>query len=362
MSWRLLPIGEFQQYREQWQQLNLAGPASPLLDLDFVIPLLTEFSTGKEVLACHENGGRIDAMGILSRSRPGVWQTFQPSQAPLGAWLQRSDVEWDHLLPALRKKLPGFPLVVGITQQDPDLTPRPADSLHLRTQDYINTATITIKGTFEEYWNARGKNLRSNMKKQRTKLSKDGIHTRLQISRAPEEVAAGIADYGRLESAGWKADIGTAVGADNAQGRFYRSMLEAFCRRGAGSIFRYWFDDKLVAMNLCIEGHGSMIVLKTTYDESVDNAFSPAFLMREETCKLLFEGEAFERLEFYGKVMEWHLRWTSEQRTMYHVTDYRWPVLQDLRRLVGKSRNVEYPRSAAQAHTQSNQTQNTNVS
>jgi hypothetical protein len=28
--------------------------------------------------------------------------------------------------------------------------------------------------------------------------------------------------------------------------------------------------------------------------------------------------------------MEWHLRWTDEVRTMYHVNHYRWPVLRRL--------------------------------
>ena len=102
-------------------------------------------------------------------------------------------------------------------------------------------------------------------------------------------MAAAVADYGRLESAGWKAQGGTAIHPDNAQGRFYRAMLEGFCRRGAASVIRYWFDDKVVAMNLCIEGHGSLIVLKTTYDESVPSHYSPAFLMREETCQQMFD-------------------------------------------------------------------------
>jgi hypothetical protein len=140
-------------------------------------------------------------------------------------------------------------------------------------------------------------------------------------------VAAAVADYGRLESAGWKAGGGTAVDAANAQGQFYRGMLEGFCRRGAGSIYRYWFNDQLVAMDLCIEDARQIIVLKTTYDETVPGNLSPTLLMREEAVRQLFDAQRFERLEFYGKVMEWHTRWTDEVRTLYHVNHYRWPVL-----------------------------------
>jgi hypothetical protein len=228
------------------------------------------------------------------------------------------------LLEALMPALPGMPLVFGLTQLDPDLLARPAG---LRTLDYIATARITLAGSFDDYWAARGKNLRSNLKKQRAKLEKDGVALRLQISREPGDVAAAVADYGRLESAGWKAGGGTAVDAANAQGQFYRGMLEGFCRRGAGSIYRYWFNDQLVAMDLCIEDARQIIVLKTTYDETVPGNLSPTLLMREEAVRQLFDAQRFERLEFYGKVMEWHTRWTDEVRTLYHVNHYRWPVL-----------------------------------
>jgi len=61
---------------------------------------------------------------------------------------------------------------------------------------------------------------------------------------------------------------------------------------------------------------------------------SPTLLMREEACRSLFEGGRFKRLEFYGRVMEWHTRWTEEVRTMYHVNYYRWPGLARLHALL----------------------------
>jgi hypothetical protein len=167
-------------------------------------------------------------------------------------------------------------------------------------------------------------------------------------------MAEAVAAYGRLESAGWKAQGGTAIHPDNAQGRFYRSMLEGFCQRGAASVINYWFNDKIVAMNLCIEGRDSLIVLKTTYDESVPSHYSPAFLMREETCQQMFEEHKFKTLEFYGKVMEWHLRWTDEVRTLYHVNCYRWPLLLRLHSML-KNRPGRQPAAtvpAAAAPTQ----------
>ncbi|SHH41776.1 GNAT family N-acetyltransferase [Massilia sp. CF038] len=327
MKWRLTPASEFGAHANAWNALHAQCQASPMLAYEFVAPLLTEFGSGVELLAHCEDGGRTIAMAVITPQGKGRWASFQPAQAPIGLWLQAHDLALAPLLETLMGALPGVPLVFGLTQCDPDLLPRPAPSSQLRTMDYIDTAKITLRGSFDDYWNARGKNLRSNLKKQRAKLEKDGVALRMQVSRSAQDVAAAVADYGRLESAGWKAGGGTAVSADNDQGRYYRAMLEGFCRRDAGSIYRYWFDQQLVAMDLCIEDAQQIIVLKTTYDESVPKSLSPTLLMREEACRSLFDSGRFARLEFYGKVMEWHTRWTDEVRTLYHVNYYRWPAL-----------------------------------
>lgn len=316
-----------------WDELHARTQASPLLARDFVEPLLAEFGGGAVLLARCEHDGRTVAMALVVKTGRGKWTTFQPAQAPVGLWMQEPALALEVLLAALMRALPGLPLVFGLTQCDPDLIARPAPGPRLRTLDYIATAKITLAGTFDSYWNARGKNLRSNLKKQRAKLDKDGVALRLQVSREPHEMAQAVADYGRLESAGWKAESGTAVAADNEQGRYYRAMLERFCARGMGSVYRYWFGGQLVAMDLCVEDARQIIVLKTTYDESVPKSLSPTLLMREEATRALFEAGRFERLEFYGKVMEWHTRWTDEMRTLYHINFYRWPLLARLHAL-----------------------------
>ncbi|MFP5392973.1 MAG: GNAT family N-acetyltransferase [Gammaproteobacteria bacterium] len=330
MSWTLYPAAQFERHMDAWGALHAASQASPMLAPDFIHPLLREFGGGRELLAVYAAAGRPQAMALLAPSGRFGWATFQPAQAPIGLWMQESALALPALLEGLLSRLPGLGLVLGATQLDPFLLARPADGGALATLDYIDTARITLAGSFEDYWAARGKNLRTNLKKQRARLDKDGVITRMQISRDAADVAAAVADYGRLESAGWKAREGTAVHPDNAQGRFYRAMLEAFCARGAGSIYRYWFGDQLVAMDLCIEDGESIIVLKTAYDESVPGSLSPTLLMREEQMRQLFAEARIRRLEYYGKVMEWHTRWTDEVRTLYHVNHYRSPLIAHL--------------------------------
>lgn len=344
MKWQLVPAARFPEFAERWRALHARGPASVLLDVDFVAPLVERFAPPGALLACCERQGDTLAMMLVAPGGRGAWTTLQPSQAPLGLWLLAPDETLAPLLASLLRALPGFPLVLGLTQADPLLLPRPPDAPDLRTLDYIDTARVTLAGGFDAYWQARGKNLRVNLRKQRARLEREGVTPRLEIVRAPEAMAAAVAQYGALESSGWKSGQGTAVHAENAQGRYYRAMLEALAARGAASVVRYWFGERLVAMDLCVEDAGSIVVLKTAYDESVGAGLSPTLLMREEACRRLFDEGRFARLEFYGRVMEWHLRWTEEVRTMYHINYYRWPAV---RRLHAMRESIHAARAAA---------------
>ncbi|MBZ2206094.1 GNAT family N-acetyltransferase [Massilia soli] len=333
MKWTIAPAASFAQYASQWRALNAATLATPLLEPEFVTPLLAHFGKD-EVLAHCEHGGETVAMALLTRRRATAWETFQPSQAPVGMWLQQPGLDTAALMAGLMRALPGVPLVVSLLQRDPALETRPAGAGALSTMDYIATARVTVAGSFDDYWAARGKNLRANLKKQRTRLAREGIATRIDVVTGASDAAAAIDDYARLEQSGWKAGQGTAVHTSTAQGRFYRALFESACARGEGRIYRYWFGDQLVAMDLCLAVNGTVIILKTAYDAAAPQGLSPTLLMREEQFRALFDGGAVRAIEFYGKVMEWHTRWTDEVRTMYHVTAFRWPVLGALKQLL----------------------------
>jgi hypothetical protein len=58
--------------------------------------------------------------------------------------------------------------------------------------------------------------------------------------------------------------------------------------------------------------------------------------MREEFFQQFWEQGEVRRVEFYGRMMEWHTRWTPQHRTQYHVTWHRWPWL--TRGLLGRWR------------------------
>lgn len=323
MKWRIYPASEIERLAQKWDELNKRNVKSPLLTSLFLLAALRNFGTGREKLACLGSSESPDAMAVIFERKLGTWETFQPSQAPVGFWLMRPDMEISNVLPGLISACPGFPLLLGITQQDPELLPRPIETARIRTLDYIETARIVIEGGFDAYWEQRGKNLRQNMRKARNKLEKAGMSVRLDCITDPAAVREAIANYGRLESGGWKASNGTAISLDNDQGRFYQDLMETHCRVGPGRIYQLMFNDTIAAMDLCVDLDGVIVILKTTYDEAMSD-YSPAMLMHQVLFQALFESSEFRRIEFYGKIMDWHTRFTEDKRTMYHLNYYRW--------------------------------------
>ena len=330
--WKNLPASALQnspQLAQDWDHLNVAQGNLPFMTADAIISALKLLGNGSErLLIGHHEGGPL-AMFLLTPAGRFQWQTFQPSQLPLGAWVADAGVELESLARSLMRSSFGLCLGLSITQVDPRIAPRRQDAPDSRNSDYIDTGWIDIQGKFEDYWSARGKNLRQNMRKQRAKLLADGVKLSMQVLRGHSDMAPAVARYGSLESAGWKAQKGTAIHPDNEQGRFYRELLEHASRQGEAVIYQYRFDDRIVAINLCLQRQGTLVVLKTTYDESIQG-LSPAFLLREVELQELHQEGQIKHLEYFGRFMDWHSKWTDQKRTLYHLTLYRWPLLKRL--------------------------------
>lgn len=346
MYWTLHPIKQFAEYANQWDALAQSRPGTPFLETAFLKPSIDAFGSGDELLCLLQSRDQLRAAVIMERGRKCMWQTFQPSQLPLGAWISDGKVDLVSACNELISQLPGCTLGIGASQLDSRIQVRPDNGPKVRTQDYIQTAWVDVESSFEAYWEARGKNLKQNTRKQRNKLLAEGIEIRMECVTEPADVKKAIEDYGSLESTGWKATDGTAIRSDNAQGHFYQKMLENYCALGRGRIYRYWFGEKVVAMDLCIHDDAAIVILKTAYDESY-KTISPSTLMRHDQFQLLFEKKEFPRIEFYGKVMEWHTRWAIQSRSIYHVTAYRWAWLKQLHKRLSAPSSLPSQEAAA---------------
>lgn len=323
MDWTLHPISTLANWLEQWEQLNCHAGNSVLLSAKFIRPLVECFAPQDARLAVCRSADAVVAMAVITPDKHKGWNTFQPSQAPIGLWLQAPELDTESLVQRLLPRLPGLKWVFSVTQQDPELLSRPTDSPSFAAMDYIQTARLRTQGDFEEYFGQRSKNHRQNLRRQRNRLEREGIVTRLEAVTNPEQISDCIREYGRLESSGWKQKLDTAIHIDNSQGRFYSALLREFMTAGQAVIYRYWYNDDLVAMDLAICHADTMVILKTTYDESITTS-SPGVLMHQEIFQSLFASDTIHTVEFYGKLMEWHQKWSDDIRTMYHLTYYSW--------------------------------------
>ena len=352
LIWKNLPALALTQdadIKNNWDRLNTERGNLPFLSSDALAPALEIFGQGIERLLVGQSDGRCRAMLLLVSTGKLGWQTFQPSQLPLGAWVADADVLIEDIANSLlRDGSLGLCLSLSITQIDPLFTPRSEDTASNRHDNYIDTAWVDIVGSFEDYWAARGKNLRQNMRKQRNKLQTEGVAVEMRVWRDSSDMHGAIARYGELEGRSWKAQEGTAIRPDNDQGRFYTALFRNAAENGEAVVYEYLFDGKTVASNLCLRRATTLVILKTTYDESI-KVYSPAFLLNEELTQALFAEQQITRLEYYGKIMEWHTRWTDNSRMVYHLTSFRHGLVKKLAQAISRRNAPPAQEQAAEA-------------
>jgi CelD/BcsL family acetyltransferase involved in cellulose biosynthesis len=331
LQWTFLPVTAFAAVASDWDGLNRNAKNLPILDAAFFARLMAHFAPKPgAVIAVLREAGAVRCAGIFEPGRGRTWQMYQPGQAPLGAWVNATDLAIEPALSRLfEARGARLSLGIGVSQIDPELLPRPATNGGLATLDYIETALMNVSGSFDDYWGARGKNLRTNVRRQQSRFERDGIVTRLVELTDSKGTGAGVDEYGRMESSGWKGAEGSALHPDNEQGRFYRSLFEDYATRGEAVVYQYLYGDRVVASDLCLARNGILIILKTTYDEAQRNT-SPAALMHHDVLKATFDERRYRRIEFYGRLMEWHGRLTEDKKTLYHLNYFRFPWLAKL--------------------------------
>ena len=151
----------------------------------------------------------------------------------------------------------------------------------------------------------------------------------------------------------WIAMVSSETAVSEASGQldFYKVLFKTYAEKGSAQIVQYWIslagEDRLVASDLCIVRGDTAYMLKTAYDESLSeheslSSLSPASLMHQDLFRYWIHERSIKRVEFYGKTMDWHTRWTKQQRPIYHITLFRSKVAQvvvtQIRRVVQAAR------------------------
>lgn len=321
MRWKYYPAKEaFDSFASEWDLLNQSQHNHVLLDSRFIRPLLKHFGSDNVLLGISEDS-KHPGMALVARKKMGIWETFQPSQAPIGPFLLGYSDQTGASLLDIMRSLPAVCVQFAVLQQDPDFSPLPSAEPDSRFEalNYVQTGRLRVQGAFEEYWQGRNKDLRDNLARRQRRLQKEGRMPELVVHRATSSMARCLLEYGRMESVGWKAQGGTAIGGDNAQGLFYRDVMESFAELGEAFVYELQLNGAVIGSELYLGRANMLVGLKTTYDEAF-RTISPGFLMKYEIIRRIFSEGTFRNVEFYGRVMEWHSKWINEVRNMYHLS------------------------------------------
>lgn len=322
MGWQVIPLKNgLGQWQGEWDNLNnrLYG-GHPFRNSRFMDALLRYFGKGSERLCVHRTEEKIDGLLIVYPRRAGVWSQFVPDQAQSAPVLLKSTCLLDDLFAAL----PGRVWAIELLCQDPHFSPpclfeKRATS---RPQLHALTMNIKLKGSFEDYWKSRSKNLVKNMRRYEHRINDAFGAAELRILSAPDAMRDAITRYGELETHGWKSVAGTAINIENAQGRFYAEVMEHFAETGHAKVVEYWLGEKLAASRLLVSNDDLTIILKTAYDESLAK-FAPGRSLLKRYLEHAFAVKKTSAVEFYTNATPDQLAWATGHRHISHVMFFR---------------------------------------
>jgi hypothetical protein len=308
-----------------WDQLNdqcLDG--HPLLTSVMARLLCTHFGNADLIGAQLRTGEAVHAQAIVSPDGRGKWSIFNPSQAPIGLLVFRPS--GDDYLEHFRRliaQMPGVSLALSFDVQDPSYSAVVRPSSHVDRSIWGTTVSVDCSSSFQSYWDGRPKDLKHNLRRYFKRLKEQyGENWSLVRHDSPAAVIAAVDRYGELEGRGWKGREGTALQPDNVQGRFYRSLLEAYAAGGNALVYELYFGDTLAAARLLVSGPTMYVILKTTYDEELAR-FAPGRLLLYLLLERTFEDAQRRPVEFYTRANSDTLAWSTHQRDIESVTLYR---------------------------------------
>lgn len=337
MKVNIYAVSEFENFSSEWNKLNQQTHQQAILTADFIQCLIQHFFIGTEQLVVVNKSNNIIFIGFFQRVGLGRWQTVMPSQAPLGLWLSSDGRIGEKLLVSIATALPGVVLQLDLLQADSRyLTVEP----NIQQLHYIETGNKPIPEHYDDFFKTIGKNLRQNCNKAYNRAERENDSFSTQVLTGTVEVVKGVKQYGDIESASWKAELGTAISADNEQGKFYQDMMVKLAQRNAACVWYFLISGQVAAVDLCVINNGNLIILKTTFNEQFAQ-YSPALLLKMQMLKYYAEYPELQviNIEFYGKAMDWHKRLNSELRPIVHLSWQRSKLLQWVVRIVKHYKN-----------------------
>ncbi|MDR1996240.1 GNAT family N-acetyltransferase [Azonexus sp.] len=321
MSWEFLPATTtFANHAADWDRLNNAlYDGYPYFDSRFVGPLLKYFAKGSERLCLYREQGVVRGALILQPYGQGRWVIFRPVQAPVTPILVADAT----LLQSLLKALPGFAWCIEFHAVDPRYAPSFAQVRgQIVISPHASTVDVVPGNGFDVYWQQRPKNLPSNISRYSNRPEREVGTFVLSSWREQEDIADSMARFGELESAGWKEVAGTAVSMGSLQGSFYAEVLTRFAATGQAEVYEMAIAGQLAASCLLIDNARMLVILKTTYDETLSQ-FAPGQLLLYQLLERELAEQPQRVVKFYANATRDQAEWSAFGCAVHSVQLFR---------------------------------------
>ena len=330
MNWSFFPYSNApEEALESWNKLNIQVTGNgPALDHRFLRLLAKFFGDGSELLGICSDKNECIAAALVRPLNYGVWTMFVPGQACLSPLLIPPGINTKEVMSSLITALPGFCWLLRMPKVDPRL--QPVDELaKLGTTDidqYGTTYSIDLGQRFDHYWASRSKNLRRQLRKAMEAIEARGAQIKVEFGTDRDSISNAIVLHGKLESLGWKGKAGTAIHGKNEQGAFYKQLLKSFSATDDAITAQLYLDGQLAASLICVGANGTVIQLKTTYEQKLAN-LSPGRLLDFFFLKKYCGSGKYQIAEMYTKASQSDLSWATNHREWFDINLYRTEIL-----------------------------------
>ena len=326
IRWTFHPASGFERVAPQWQALCNASAGNALLSSDFMQIALRHFGRGDELICLAENAAGPAAATMLRHRHLLYWKVFQPSQMPLGPWLQVAGLDTTAAARSLLRAIPGPAAMLGVTGLDPQLCPRPQGPW-ANALDWFSTGTIELPPDESSYFASLDSKPLAGLCRRMRKAAKEIGVVQLTLQTKPAQVNGFISQYAAIESRSWKRDSGTALMPDDQQSSFYSDLLGRFAERGQARMYTLAFGERVAAAQIALAGTDTLYLLKTSFDSDL-SSLGPGVMMHGCITRHVYEHDApLKRIELYGRLNQSQMMWVTHTRTLFHANFYATPML-----------------------------------
>ena len=167
---------------------------------------------------------------------------------------------------------------------------------------------IELNDSWCEPGGGMSRSRRSALRRARRRADRSGSVSVALLSPPPDEVDALLDEAFTVEARSWKGPAGTALAHTPSMAGFIRRYATEAAARGALRLQFLRIDDKAVAMQIAVERHRRMWVLKIGYDEHHAETSPGQLLLAESVADAARRG--LERYQLLGEEAEWTKAWT----------------------------------------------------